>query len=228
MKELTTHLLCPNQMRTSGIIVNDCTLQYLASHMRTKDAHSVIAEGLQIPLHIRGVISYFNVRCPTQDEMDYPHLYTHINMTPSKNWAPYNEQLSRDESELALIGLDYHSASIDSRMINGFQTEHPTYSLNETCISSLMSKYIVIKNHNVTSLNMTRKGTINAMVLSHKWFIRLNSATCIIDRTTQRGVQDFTHTSGMKRMTHTAHQLMYKHVRAEIYTDTNVQQSQVS
>jgi hypothetical protein len=220
MKELTTHLLCPNQMRSNGIIVNDCPLQYLPNHLRTKESHCIIADDLRIPLFMRGVISYFNVRCPNQQEMDNPHLYPHIHMTPSTSWSPYDEQLSRDESELALIGLDYHSPSTSSRMIEDVHTNfHPTYALNESCIASLMTKYILIDKV-VMSMNATRKGSVNAKELSHKWFIGLNSASRTIDRTTQRGVLDFTHISGMKRMKHTAHQLMYKHIRAEIYTDT--------
>ncbi len=65
----STTLLCPNQLQSSGIIVDDVPI-HLANHTRPS-THSIQSseDNMMIPLTLKGCISYFNTCTPTQDEL---------------------------------------------------------------------------------------------------------------------------------------------------------------
>jgi hypothetical protein len=69
-------------------------------------------------------------------------------------------------------------------------------------------------------IEITRRGTPTLLELSKRWFIGLNSAKRTLERTTQRGVRDFTKSEGTRRLRHSTYQLMYRHLRLSVYTDT--------
>jgi hypothetical protein len=75
---------------------NSCFLQ----KKQRKEAHTIISDQLIIPLKLRGVISYFNVRCPTEEEVLNPDRYQHITMTAPSEWDPYDSQLTEIEDTL--------------------------------------------------------------------------------------------------------------------------------
>ena len=65
---LDHNLLCPMQMRYSGVTVNDCPKHCAARP--TKDDHSILLQDFTIPLLMSGVISYFPSRRPTEEERE--------------------------------------------------------------------------------------------------------------------------------------------------------------
>jgi hypothetical protein len=79
----------------------------------------------------------------------------------------------------------------------------------------LLQKKVIIG-----ATNTVRKGTVTAEDLAAKWFIGLNSAKLTIEQSTQRGVRDFAVTGGYKRSKNATNQLMYRHIRTVVYTDT--------
>jgi hypothetical protein len=58
-------LLCPNQLRAHGVHVKDTPQQFNDS-----SSHSIVVEGLKIPLYFDGVILYFDSRKPSEDELE--------------------------------------------------------------------------------------------------------------------------------------------------------------
>jgi hypothetical protein len=76
-------LLCPNQLRANGVQVHDCPKQY-----DTSSRHSIYVTGseLEIPLSLRGVISGFTSRLPTQSELD--DFNSHVELTSEVEWDP--------------------------------------------------------------------------------------------------------------------------------------------
>ena len=58
--KLKRHLLCPNQMRTHGVTINDTALIHTPPQQRHKHTHSIIAEAeetfaeVHIPLELEG------------------------------------------------------------------------------------------------------------------------------------------------------------------------------
>ncbi len=91
-EKMKNTLLCPNQLRANGVQVHDCPKQY-----DPLSRHSVYVQSndLEIPLSMRGVISGFTTRIPTQAELD--DFSTHVELTSEKEWDPYSIDFSATE-----------------------------------------------------------------------------------------------------------------------------------
>lgn len=220
IKQLNHHLLCPNQMRLSGTIVNDCPLQFTAIEDRSVYTHTVVNGSCIIPLKLKGVLSYFDTRMPTDEEISNPDLYTHIEMTSQADWDPYDDKYCEDETYIRKVNPDeiiYNNKRIISEI-----------SISLSAISDALDEESMLKklktnincNFNVSAVVSAKKGTVSAIDLAKRWFIGVETAKRTIDSTTQRGVRDFTSSSGTKRLKSTAYQLRYRHLRATVYTDT--------
>ena len=89
-------LLCPNQMRANGVVVNDVLKQFgpQSTHsIRVPDADMVI------PLTMTGVISGFATRKPTSDELE--HL-PRIVLTADSPWQPRSAAFVNAEEKLGV------------------------------------------------------------------------------------------------------------------------------
>jgi hypothetical protein len=89
-------LLCPNQLRHHGLIVDDIPVQYLE-----KSTHSIFIEeaNLRIPLHLNGVISGFTTRQLSMEELaDVSNHY--VEMTLATQCI---DQTSTQEEEYLVI-----------------------------------------------------------------------------------------------------------------------------
>ena len=69
--KLDVNLLCVDQLRANGVIVNDIPLQRLSPDERKQESHSIIhtGKGLRIPMNFEKPISYFNCRITTREEI---------------------------------------------------------------------------------------------------------------------------------------------------------------
>ena len=75
-------LICPNQLRDNGLIVNDCPKQYDNGSSHSID---VVNLDVELPLQMHGVLSYLPTRYPShQDEDDG----IWIEMTSTVPWDP--------------------------------------------------------------------------------------------------------------------------------------------
>ena len=67
-KRLCHSLICPNQLRANGVVVNDVPRQFDG-----QSTHSIVVSGddggIEIPLEMNGVISYFSSHRPSVDEL---------------------------------------------------------------------------------------------------------------------------------------------------------------
>jgi hypothetical protein len=72
---LNSSLLTPNQLRSFGIIVDDCPLHLAPDPSRA--THSIYSphDEFRIPLQLKGVISHFTSRCPTTIELESCVVY---------------------------------------------------------------------------------------------------------------------------------------------------------
>jgi hypothetical protein len=141
MEDMARHLICPNQLRMNGIVVNDCPSQFVPKEQRTKETHSIITETLSIPLELRGVFSCFQVRCPTQAEMDDVIRYPQIQMTSDHPWDPYDDQFEQIETSLFTVGLDYHTSMSSNRSIDVL--EHDGYNLHQNSHELIEDTYLL-------------------------------------------------------------------------------------
>jgi hypothetical protein len=222
IKELETNLICPNQMRMAGVIVNDCPAQFLPVKDRTSNSHAIIYDNFKIPLKLRGIISYFDTRKPTVHELSDTKRYQHIELTSPHTWDPYDNTVPSDEQNILTPNSIDTSSLIDHRTISLVDTtiDSPSYHLHGSRFVQLLESQVLYDYHSLMATNTKRKGTVTASDLAKRWYIGLPAAQRTIQQTTQRGVRDFTSTGGFRRMKHTAHQLLYRHIRAAIYTDT--------
>jgi hypothetical protein len=57
---------------------------------------TVTEENVTIPLQLNGIISYFDARTPTTEEIEN---CPHIILTSDKEWNPYSSHFAEKESE---------------------------------------------------------------------------------------------------------------------------------
>lgn len=92
-KHLSHVLLNPNQMRYNNVIVDD-----IPKHLSSMSTHSITVteENVTIPLQLNGIISYFDARTPTTEEIEN---CPHIILTSDEEWNPYSSHFAEKESE---------------------------------------------------------------------------------------------------------------------------------
>ncbi len=94
---LPISLINPNQLRDYGVQVNDVPRQFDES-----SSHSIVvprkddAHDLRIPLEMKGVISYFDCRKPTPDELQHCER---LQVTSSNPWDPSSKDFAEKEEE---------------------------------------------------------------------------------------------------------------------------------
>ena len=90
-------LLCPNQMRSYRIVVDDVP-KHLSVNCALTHSIYIPSMDLQIPLELDGVISYINTRYPNESEVEN---CTHIRLTSSSVWEPHSEMCAEQEAIIA-------------------------------------------------------------------------------------------------------------------------------
>jgi hypothetical protein len=99
-------LLCPNQLRSNGLIVEDCPRHL--SPMNKPSSHSItcVADDLNIPLSLQGVTSYFKTRTPTVNEIETCQW---VYLTNERQWDPHSSHFQHQESNyIELEDLPQH------------------------------------------------------------------------------------------------------------------------
>lgn len=218
IKEMSHNLVSPLQMRMNEVIVNDiplCTL--VMQHDLTDisaDAHSLVVNDpyLHVPFRMNGTTSYFITRKPTANEIADDYLYPKIVMTyTAPRWDPHDPTFSHNEDKLR-----------DELSKQGNVSRN-----HRRRIESVTSTYLTAQKYEDTVMiskvdTARRKGTVSAEQLARRWHISLESATRTIDCTTQKGVRDFAHMAGTRRLRHLTQQLAYRPLNAICYTDTMI------
>jgi hypothetical protein len=171
-----------------------------------------------------GVVSFFPVRKPTAAEVSDPDHYPHVHMALDTPWDPYQDSFQLDEDLLRL--------SINDPVAKGDSSFHVMTIASDLCqISPIYDESLFVTSvkayvhdtscyHIHATQTSRRKGTVSPTDLANRWFIGIELARRTIEATTQRGVRDFTMTSGTQRMKHRFQQLLYRHLKATVYTDT--------
>jgi len=81
-EDLAACLICPNQLRENGVIVDDVPIRY-----DSKSSHSIKVGNVVIPLSCKGYVSYFNVRIIAAEELA---TLEHVEMTGAI-WDPHSD-----------------------------------------------------------------------------------------------------------------------------------------
>ena len=98
------HLICPAQLRTNNVGINEVPLVHTPQNKRCRLTHSIWTNHpdpqLHIPLEMDGVTSFFNVRRPTRAEVNDDRNAIHVYMTSDTPWDPHSQQLGEEEAQL--------------------------------------------------------------------------------------------------------------------------------
>jgi hypothetical protein len=109
-------LLCPNQMRTFGVTLDD-TPMHLAPQPKPS-SHSIHSqdEDFSIPLSLKGVFSYFESRTPTLDELS---TCRRVQLTDEFSWDPHSETFQEQEINVIEHNRgDYHITASQRQLMN--------------------------------------------------------------------------------------------------------------
>ena len=226
-------LLCPNQMRDSGIIVHDCPTVY-----DNNSSHSIIipsAEGadIELPLHMRGTISYLDTRRPTEAELLSCERFE---LTSASTWNPSLIPGKEQEDYFRDVQA-FNTAKLPVSDFNLFNPPELSQNLLSRLIGSIQiqasqQKPIQHGHHEAdviahatdqreqAALNATsRSASVTNEELARRWFIGLDSASRTLLATTQEGMRFVDGNLDRRLRTSQAH-LRFPTLNCVIYTDT--------
>jgi len=210
-----TTLLCPNQLRSHGLIVDDVPV-HLSHHSQPPSTHSIYVpiDDFRIPLSLSGVISLIETRTPTQDELDTCQWVT---LTSEANWNPHSATFQENEYRACL------TPELQDRTLYRAGTTDLTYGNIDTDLADISEslEYTPICIAALTSLTQ-RSTRISPETLSQRWGIGLEEAKQTLKVTTQKGMRQIVGPIERRLRTRMAH-LRYKQLsgrHGRFYTDT--------
>jgi len=212
--KVKTTLLCPNQMRAQGIIVDDVPL-----HLAPKNkpsTHSIYSpdDDFEIPLTMKGIFSCFATRTPTWDEIE---TCRHVKLTNEFSWDPHSGDFQEQELHLAEHLTGDYNILPEYRSIMQV-TQKPQMDDN---IALLFFDELSLR-HVVSTNTSGRSNTTTAEQLSRNWNIGLEAAKRTLKVTTQKGIRHTTQPIEQRFRTRQS-QLRYNQLggrHGRFYTDT--------
>ncbi len=168
-------LLNPNQIGSNNVQVDDIPV-----HLSANSSHSIIVneENLIIPLNLKGLISYFQVRRPTIVEIENCQ---HVVLTSEEEWNPYLPNFEDLESKARHQGSKLSIAAINTQCIEYsdpvLKTVHDKANQREIASIKMNAKNLFIKEQD----------------LATKWAIGLTDASDTVKATTQKFIKSSLH-----------------------------------
>jgi hypothetical protein len=214
-------LLCPNQLRHNGLIVNDTPRAYDPT-----SSHSIILPGeLNLPLKTRGVLSYLQTRRPTDKELKE---CDHYELTSPKCWEPYKLALGDEEDETPSQQLNQYSLkptardpielrqNVNDRFIQALQS-----SLLEDVGAEIHEADVIAheaQQRAVHAISCNQRQTmITKESLARRWYTGLESARWTLLATMQEGMR---FVEGPIRLKTSQAHLRFPSLVITLYSDT--------
>jgi hypothetical protein len=197
-------LICPNQLRSNGIIVDNAPKRLSPNPLMATHSIFVPNDDLRIPTDLKGVISYFITQTPTLQEIE---TCKWIMLTSENDWDPHSDifkihessyenyenlsELVKDQTFLP-IGTDIHRNSEVSLLLAAIST-----ALSDDLFPFVLKDTVNLtyeKAVQVSATSTTHRGTsISKEYLSQLWGISLNTAAQTLQVTTQKGIKNAVH-----------------------------------
>jgi len=209
------NLISPFQMEMNDVVVNEKPLRVLVNKFNINEidplSHSIFVPDshLHIPFKLRGTVSYFNTRKPLKNELEDVSRCPRVTMTyDSPVWDPHDYLLDKEEESL----------------LERLESMRAIPTTSDRSISSVNLATAMMSTVNIMSIESTqtkrRKGTVSVDELAKRWHVSLDVARRTIEKTSQKGVRDFSVMKGTRRLRHMTQQLAYRPLNAVCYTDT--------
>jgi hypothetical protein len=230
--EMPNTLLNPNQLRSHGVIVDDCPI-HLSPDKRSTHSLYFPDEQVRLPLELHGCISYLPTRLPTMDEINRCQW---LELTSDTDWDPYSEDFANRESKAQANDLPEPKERLEIFSVTAEELFHSGDQMMAS-ISSVFSEQQVLQHPLFNqpsrlpqSVDVTVDGLstgkvtsqISSEQLAKKWGIGVKAAEKTLDATTQKFIRSSVHP--IERRYRTAHQqLKYKQLggrHGRFYSDT--------
>lgn len=212
-------LLCPNQLRYQGIVVDDCP-KHLAPPGNPSTHSLFIPENqLRICFKMKGPVSVFDTRMPTKDEISTCRWVT---LTGDEVWDPHSESFQAEEEKVTYHDDYFLGRNHDSRTIMSL-------SKNLNNISDIFDDYLFINRYVSQVATGIKKPKVSKEQLAQRWGIGLSAAENTIKVTPQKGIRNLTGHIDRRLKTKQAHS-RYKYLsgrHGRFYTDTFFHQCQL-
>ncbi len=176
-------LICPNQLRANGIIVDDVPIHL--SPAWQPSTHSILSpeDDIRLPLALKGIISFIETHTPTQEELD---TCKWVVLTSEASWDPHLTSFNENEY------LAMNAPEPKDRALLHSKSHHPNRQLllnDLSCISSIFDdSYINVSVNSTTN----RAPKVTPEQLSQRWGIGLQAAKDTLKVTTQKGIRHIT------------------------------------
>jgi hypothetical protein len=195
-------LLCPNQLRHNGLIVDDVPRHLSPNPSSATHSIFVPEENVTIPLEMRGVISLFYTRRPTQEEIENKKW---LLFTSNLEWDPHSEDFTHNELAMSLTDLSADQSLLPIISHDSIPQE-PDINSQLSCISSVYSdtlfyqgikenmQYTYQRAREIATKHSSNRCTgITKEALASLWGISLNTAAQTLRVTTQKGIKNSVH-----------------------------------
>jgi hypothetical protein len=202
-------LLNQNQMRSNGVIVDDCPVHLSPDNSST---HSIYFpdEDIRIPLQLNGCMSHFVTRLPTRQEMSSCQWLV---LTSDAEWDPYSSKFNDDEN-------DALSRSVGRISTEKMMPSHESTELRSK--SSVFSLKATMEHAMISGISNGAKLSVTAQELTDNWGVSLSNAEQTLKYTTQHLIRSAVNPIE-KRYQTAIQQLRYRQLGSELgifYSDT--------
>jgi hypothetical protein len=238
LPHLPHNLLNPMQMRLNDVVVNETPKFQCANP--TNLSHTITVKGenmndeLIIPLDLRGVVSCFTTRKPTQEEFDtcdrYELTYESPVYDPSGSSYAEQEAAMMDSRGQLKVAEDKHPLRRQICPVHMAETFSDTtiklqalsLTLDDSSLLQEMTSHVHISEVNMSSLtaDMRDGGGVDVATLAKNFGIGIEAAKRTRLVTTQRGVKRMIHPSLSVRFRTNDRQLRYRRLPVTCFTDT--------
>jgi hypothetical protein len=177
-------LLCPNQLRSHGITVDECP-QHLAPPDQPS-SHSIYCreDDLRLPLSLKGVTSGFITRTPTIQEIETCQW---VHLTNEYEWNPHSEAFALQEHSCSEV-QEYQAYNQHDRNIYYVNSGTRPNIIYNTIYGDISPAFDDTRFISATSTSDRGLNT-TAEDIARKWSVGLDVAKKTIKCTTQKGVR---------------------------------------
>jgi hypothetical protein len=232
------NLLNPTQMRLNDVVVNKTPKFQCANPINLYHTITVKGENMNdeliIPLDLRGAVSCFTTRKPTQEEFDtcdrYELTYESPVYDPSGSSYAEQEAVMMDSRGQLKVAEDKHplrSQICPVHMAETFsdttiQLQALSLTLDDSSLLQEMTSHVHISEVNMSSLtaDMRDGGGVAVATLAKNFGIGIEAAKRTRLVITQRGVKRMIHPRISVRFRTNDRQLRYRRLPMTCFTDT--------
>jgi hypothetical protein len=189
-EHISYSLLCPNQMRHCGMIVDDIPRNLAPNPNVATHSIYIPNQDIRIPLEMHGIISLFHMHRPSTDEIEN---CTWVQITSELDWDPHSSEFQ--EKETLESGLGGYILAVDRSIFSlssnaGMMMRiTPEENLLDISPAFAVESFFQI----ATTSSSNQSNTVTKEALSDLWGIGLNAAAQTLQVTTQKGIRNAVH-----------------------------------